>query len=183
MRRRQGGVLGMVLLAVGSLAAVPVPPGDEPRVDIELKAAAPAAADVYGLKLTAAIVNRGKAPVTLVLPGDGSDYGWRTPVLKWRVDGQVIKGGPRCGNINALRPGEVFVLRPGERKELGAWIGAPALLGAGKHRLTLEYANVPGLKWSGVPLGKHDAETMKRVQSSTAVRALSNAVMVEVRAK
>lgn len=178
MRTSSCAVLGMVLLTAGSLAAVPAPSDDGPRIEIELKAAAP------GPKLTAALINRGKAPVTLVLPGDGSESGWRTPVLTWRVDGAVPKAEfGRCGNVNALRPGEVFVLRPGERKELGSWIGQPASLTPGKHRLTLEYANVPGLKWKGVPLGKHDAETMKRVQTSTPVRTVSNAVTVEIRGK
>src|SRR5438270_13602482 len=32
---------------------------------------------------TAALVNDGPGPAPVVLPGDGSDYGWRTPVVRW----------------------------------------------------------------------------------------------------
>src|SRR5260370_24574724 len=35
------------------------------------------------------IVNRGKQEVTLVQPGDGSDCGWRTPIIEWVINGGV----------------------------------------------------------------------------------------------
>src|SRR5262249_30475095 len=62
-------------------------------------------------QITATITNRGKAPVTLVLPGDGSKWGWRTPLVGFssiRIDKDKPKHpatvplyrGGRCGNIN-----------------------------------------------------------------------------------
>jgi hypothetical protein len=35
-------------------------------------------------RFTATLVNRGKLKVTLVEPGDGSDCGWRTPLIPGR---------------------------------------------------------------------------------------------------
>ena len=34
-------------------------------------------------QITAIISNQGKMPVTLVVPGDGSESAWRTPVIGW----------------------------------------------------------------------------------------------------
>ena len=42
------------------------------------------------------LVNRGKADVTLIQPGDGSECGWRSPIVEWVIDGKV-PGRARCG--------------------------------------------------------------------------------------
>jgi len=59
-------------------------------------------------QVTATLVNRGKREVTLVEPGDGSDCGWRTPLVEWSR--RRRDNGGRCGNINALKEEEVFTL-------------------------------------------------------------------------
>ena len=131
------------------------------------------------------IINTGSVTITLVEPGDGSDRGWRTPILSWQVQlvGSDYKslGFGGCGNINALRPDEVFELKPGESRVL---VGFPSVSASqvGTYKLRLRYENDPNLEWSGIPLGEHDPNTMLRVRDSTTCVAISNEVEVEVTA-
>lgn len=136
------------------------------------------------------IKNAGKSDLTLVMPGDGSDCYWRTPVVGWSflsydLKGQhpiepLRRGGARCGNINALKSDEVFTLKPGETKVFNHWINFPYDLSPGKYRVVFYYSNIPQLKWSGIPLGKHDADAMIRVTQSTGIALVSNEVQLEV---
>ena len=145
-------------------------------------------------QITATITNKGKAPVTLVLPGDGSESGWRTPLVGFssvKMDKDkpqhpstvpLYRGG-RCGNINALKSNEVFTLAPGKSQDLSAWIGCPQLPEPGTYSVVFYYANDPNLKWRGVPLGKHDPDAMKRVQGSNKCLFISNELKLTVKAK
>jgi hypothetical protein len=136
-------------------------------------------------EILATITNDGKSAVTLVTPGDGSFMGRRTPRLSWLVadaDGNPVVRGPLvgCGNINALRAGEVFELHPGESADLVRWLGGP-YLETGVYRVRLRYENDPSLVWGGIPLGDHDAAEMKRVRASTRCNLVSNEIVFEVR--
>ncbi|HEX3315018.1 MAG TPA: hypothetical protein VHR72_09015 [Gemmataceae bacterium] len=150
-----------------------------PKLRIELKTTTPKVGPGVPLLFTADLVNDGKTPVTVVLPGDGSESGWRTPILRWKpaATTKVL----RCGNINALKPGEVIQLAPGKRVSISEWIGGPPLSGPGKYAVSLELENVPDLKWNGKPLGKHDPATMEKVRSSLPFKAVSNVVEIEMR--
>jgi hypothetical protein len=135
------------------------------------------------------IRNVGKDPVTLVMPGDGSHYRRRTPVVGWSCLPMDSKDqhsqelppsrGGSCGNINPLKPEEVFVLEPGDFREL-EWIGFPYWLSLGKYRMAFYYSNVPNLKWGGLPLGAHDEDAMRRIKGSTPISLVSNEVYVEI---
>jgi hypothetical protein len=132
------------------------------------------------------LVNSSDRPVTLVAPGDGSGVAWRTPVLQWSISSDMGYQAPqtvRCGNINPLRPDEVFTLAPGERRTLGQWV--PPIYGVtpATYTLRLSYINDPTLKWQGVELGPHDPATMQRVRESTPCRAVGNEVKVTVVSK
>ena len=129
----------------------------------------------------ATLVNRGKNEVMLVEPGDGSECGWRTPLVEWSR--QARYRGGRCGNINELRMDEVFVLRPGESRVLKEWIGRPYLSGPGKYPVSMSYKNQPDREWMGLPLGKHDSKAIERIRHSTAVSITSNTVVVVVERK
>jgi hypothetical protein len=146
------------------------------------------------LRTTTAVVEQGEQPqflvevvnltdraITLVQPGDGSESGWRTPIVHWLVEG-VSSPAPfrSCGNINALTAAEVFTLGPGQRAALDRWLGGPTLPRPGKYKVRLRYENKPGQKWAGVPLGPHDVTAMIRVRCSTPAVADSNAVEIEV---
>jgi hypothetical protein len=92
--------------------------GAEPFTrDLHISAKETSLAPAQQPQITATITNKGSAPVTLVLPGDGSESGWRTPVVgfssikvgkdkpKHPADVPRYRGG-RCGNINALIAGK-----------------------------------------------------------------------------
>jgi len=143
-------------------------------------------------KFTVAITNSGKADVTLVQPGDGSDCKMRTPVVGWSAipaddpkathpQEPPLYAGGRCGNINALQADEVFVLKPGERKALGGWFGAPSFPKRGKYRVVLYYFNLPNLQWSGLPLRRHDEKAMRQVKTSTKCELVSNELVFTVK--
>lgn len=164
--------------------------------DLVLKIEAPRAAIHVGgapdLKPT--IVNQGAKPVALVLPGDGSESKWRTPVVGWSVlsadelaqkhlpEVPVFHGG-RCGNINAIKLKEVFTLQPGESRSLGEWAGQPALAAPGRYRVVFYYQNIPDLKITGIPLGEHETGALDKIAHSTPCKLMSNEVVVEVLSK
>lgn len=141
--------------------------------------------------LEVTLVNRGKDPVTIVVPGDGSSCAWRTPRVGWSIlpaassalhpDETPLCTTPRCGNINALKSDEIRDLAPDASCELGEWIGLGGLrLEPGEYRVRFYYENVPSLEWSGMPLGKHEDGAMDRVQRSTPLRLRSDEFRVVV---
>jgi hypothetical protein len=82
-----------------------------------------------------------------------------------------------------LKSNEVFTLAPGKSKDLPDWIGSPQLPDAGTYSVVFYYANDPGLKWQGVPLGQHDPDAMKQVKKSHKCLLISNELKLTVRAK
>ena len=140
------------------------------------------------------ITNEGPAPVTLVSPGDGSNFHWRTPKVGWSAipmtdareehpdDTPVYRGG-RCGNINPIKLDEVFTLAPGESRELGEWVAPPQFLEAGEHRLVFYYENVPGASVDGLPLGDHDRGVLSKMRKSHPCKLRSKEIRVVVHPK
>jgi hypothetical protein len=137
------------------------------------------------------VTNIGDHTVTLVQPGDGSENGWRTPIIAWSVleESSGAKhpvaptpdAGPRmCGNINALRPEEVFDLARGETKELKDWISLEPFKMPGVYRVVFLYANRPLLEWKGIPLGEHDRTAMGLIRRSTEATLSSNELVFSV---
>jgi hypothetical protein len=190
------------LLAAGAVACADDKPAGDPAkagpdatgLVLEIKVDNAEATIGKPVKVTATVVNQGKEAVTLVQPGDGSDVGWRTPVVGWSAvkvasadakanhpDKPALDQSPRCGNINALKKDEIFTLEPGRKKDLAEWVGQPALPAPGTYKVVFYYANEPGRKWEGVPLGEHDAGAMARVQKSTSCRLKSNEVTITVK--
>ena len=140
-----------------------------------------------GATWAASIVNYSGETVVVVLPGDGSPYGWRTPIVKWNVVSEAVAieqhSRAGCGNINALRPDEVIKLRSGESVSINSYgLLAPSLPKSGTASVSLSYVNIPHLEWKGIPLGPHDPETMVRVRASTPLRLMSNTVRLEIEA-
>ena len=138
-------------------------------------------------KVDIIIANRGREPVVLVRPGDGSDRELRTPLVKWLVEPVPGVGDPagilrammNCGNINALRPGEVFTLASGESESFRTHVWA-TFSKPGKYRVRYEYENRPTMEWGGIVLGAHDEGAMRRVRESTACKLTSNEIIFTV---
>ena len=137
-------------------------------------------------EVRALIENRTSRNVTLVSPGDGSESGMRTPVISWRFfqrakkDGRPVKPFPsaRCGNMNAIRAEEIFVLKPGESKRINVDLASRAGYPEGKYRATLEYWNEPKRKRTG--LAQEDSKVIKSIEKSTPCKVVSNEIMVTV---
>jgi hypothetical protein len=95
-----------------------------------------------------ALTNRGAHSLKLVLPGEGSTEGMRTPDLTWTAideEGDVIDpvNLRRCGRINPVDASEVFTLAPGATRTIsGAWMD-PAGFDGGPYELSLRYKNDP----------------------------------------
>ena len=144
----------------------------------------PDAPALEGSHFLVELTNTGEEPVLLVEPGDGSAVGWRTPVVTWTVwrDDELLERPEyaRCGNINPLRPDEIFSLAPGESRIIGDWLPSIGIDRAGRYTLTLRYENDPDLVWQGVPLGPHDASAMRGVRQSSRCTVVSDRITVDV---
>ena len=132
------------------------------------------------------LLNTDPDTVTLVMPGDGSFWGRRTPLMDWEIR---VPGGPRlkrmplalCGNINPLRGDEVFKLPPGAQRTFRTAL--PEYYPYEKSRryqVRLSYENRPHLAWAGVLLGPHDANALRLLRDSTPCKLVSNTLELEV---
>lgn len=115
------------------------------------------------LRLTTRIENHGAESVMLCLPGEGSECGWRTPVVGWSDIGPndwatphpskpPLSCGRDCGNIGGLMPEQFCTLKPGESREILVWNPRIAYLPGhppGTYRLRFYYLNDPGMPWQG----------------------------------
>ncbi len=132
--------------------------------------------------------NNSAAPLTLVEPGDGSESGWRTPVVSWSVlpAKSVVKHPThatpghilRCGNMNPLAASEIFTLAPHQSRSLGGWLGVPPLRKPGRYRVKFFYANIPGQPW--VDEGQNDALLIQRVRRSSQCSLASNEIILTI---
>jgi len=131
----------------------------------------------YSLTLT----NTSEQPVQLVLPGDGSQVGWRTPILTWtaKSGGKPIAelAPARCGMMNAIEASEIFTLAPGASRTLVEWLGWPRYA-PGTYDLEVRYRNDPSL-------GAHKAsaapDVAAKLASSGACDVTSNAIRATFR--
>ncbi|MCA1593462.1 MAG: hypothetical protein LC754_12600 [Acidobacteria bacterium] len=139
------------------------------------------------------IKNQGDRAVRLVEIGDGSESGWRTPVVALSIikDDNAAQHPTEpstelkvrdCGNVNALKWGEVFRLAPGDTRELSAETWRPPFLEPGVYRVVVLYANRPSMSWfkGGIFSGRDNPLEMWRVQHSTEATAVSNEVVFTV---
>jgi hypothetical protein len=101
MRRQVTPVWLLCTLAASSLSA-PAPQVPDARLELRLRAVPPKVRRGQPVRWEVTVVNRGRKAATLVQPGDGSDCGWRTPIVEWLIDGKV-------GGEIEFRSGEVEV--------------------------------------------------------------------------
>lgn len=141
------------------------------------------------LPFSARVTNAGKRAVLLTQPGDGSESGWRTPVVGWSIlpvgDARLHPAlpprntTPRCGNVNTIRRDEVFVLNPGGSTAL-EYVGVPRFEAAGRYRIKFYYQNTPDTAPGGLPFEPHDAEALALMKKSTPCLLKSNELIVTV---
>lgn len=139
----------------------------------------------------AKVANHGNVAVTLVVPADGSESGWRTPVIGWsaiplnkKADKHPAEPPPfkgrDCGVVSAARREDIFTLGPGESREFSDWIFYPQFKQAGKYRVVFYYNNDPSLRVGGLTPRPHDEEAIQRMSKSTPCSLMSNEIVVEV---
>lgn len=183
MGRKQGLKASVTAVFAIALVSVARTFADDGRTDLLLGISAPSLHLKTGQRpeVRAEVFNPGPEPAVLVLPGNRSDSGDRTPIITWNV--KVVRQdrdpGPEpirllCGNINPLRADEVFVLEQDERRELGQWVILRPFRAPGIYEVQLKYENRPGLEWRGLPLGPHDPDAMERLRKSTPCVVESN---------
>jgi hypothetical protein len=142
------------------------------------------------IQLKVTITNRGPTPVTLVQPGDGSESGWRTPIIGWSVlsaDDEKARHPEtmpkigqigRCKNRNPFSLEELLVLKPGETKTIDyEWAALP--VGEGKQRVVFFYQNDPAVKWKGV--SADDPALLARVKDTIPCLLRSNEISIKVK--
>ena len=182
----------LFLFALGVMPVSCVGPSSRlASVSLRLNGPADVSLDENSASWSAALTNVGAGAADLVLPGDGSESGMRTPLVGWSVipTGDVrehprempVAEMARCGNINAIRSPGVVSLAPGETLDLGPWIGQPLFPGPGKYTVAFYYENRPDLPVTGIPLGVHDAGALSGIRRSAPCSARSNEVVVVVR--
>lgn len=137
------------------------------------------------------IKNVGDTAARLILPGDGSSVHRRTPIIGWSIveadSDQQHPQSPQlpdvvgiCGNMNPLDCNEIFMLYPGESRDLcdSEWVAFPRNVPAGDYRVVFYYINSPTLGWSDSQ--NHDHAAIAQAQSSTRVALVSNELCVVV---
>jgi len=121
------------------------------------------------------LVNEGEEPIMIVLPGDGSSVGLRTPIVRWShvrmSTGCSFMAGPTLDQIVTVQPQGRVPLR---------WLRPPQFDEPGTYTVTLEVENKPHMRWGGLPLGEHNPQAMEKVRQSHRFRALSNPVELTV---
>ena len=149
-----------------------------PQIDIVLATTTPVIQANQRPQFSISLINRGKKSVTLVKPGDGSLYGWRTPIISWSgINDDYLP--TRCGNINNPKKDEVFKIEPGKMIQLSGRIRPPLPLQPGTYQVAFNYENVPKLEWEGL-LGRPDWFAMRQVRNSTPFKGTSNTVTITV---
>jgi hypothetical protein len=133
------------------------------------------------LRVEAFLQNRGSRPVTLILPGDGSRMGRRTPVIEWLfTPGGKIRGFEGCGVLNAFRADEVFTLQPDETRIISQWVAPVELPPVSQCRAFLVYTNDPGLPFMGALQRPHDRAAIAQLLASDKCSVASNEIDITI---
>lgn len=140
------------------------------------------------------IGNKGRAPVLVVQPNDGSDWHWRTPHTGWAVKETNDKTAwpakpsvakdPRYGNMNPLTDKELVSLKPGQSVELDqSWLHQkPVFKKPGKYKVVFYYWHTNANPASGPELPTNASTAIKdRIMASEPYRLRSNELIITVK--
>lgn len=139
------------------------------------------------------IVNKGREPMLVVQPNDGSDWHWRTPYTGWATKlvsdtsewpAKPTKATlPRCGNMNSLTDKELVSLQPGGSVVLDqSWLSQrPEFSTPGKYKVVFYYWHVNSDPAKGLKSPHSDPSVRGRVMASEAYRLRSNEVVITVK--
>ena len=156
------------------------------KIDLRITAQKSSVGVLEGVWVNAVLTNKGSKLLRLVLPGDGSEDAWRTPIIKWNV--QVLdrpqpehnSKSYRCGNIDALKWGEVFHLYPNQIRAFDRQVDRSLMFQPGTYKISMVYINDPSKDWDGLPLGFHNLLEMCFVHHSTRCEVISNEIIITI---
>jgi len=140
--------------------------------------------------LSATIENVGSRSAVLMMPGDGSYDGWRTPRIKWSLlsanapqakhtPPSLVRRFRQCGVLDPRRPGDIFTLASGEHRLVDS-ISVNDLPGkSGQYRIVFYYQNDPRGK-TGIP-GYAAPDVLEQVRQSTPCLLMSNELILTMK--
>lgn len=134
-------------------------PDEALSLDVEVKGL-PRGKAGEAIELKVKLKNTSQEPVQVVLPGDGSESGWREPHVYYSVEkreGQDWKelaphGIARCGLYDSIWQDDVRTLAPGASVDAGGWLPGPQAsfqLAPGTYRFRLHYDYAAGKNSKG----------------------------------
>lgn len=136
-------IFGLLGLTGCSRSAEEVHSPSEVKMRIKLHTETPMIRSGMIPRFVVHLVNDCAEPITVVLPGDGSLAGERTPIVRWNPPIQLREG---CGTKDPLRADELVTIRAGESYPIkNLWISQPDLKAAGTHQVSVELENAPDL--------------------------------------
>jgi hypothetical protein len=128
-----------------------------------------------GPEITARLTNNGERVVRLVMPGDGSLAGWRTPLIQWTfIPDPALIGlrlrGRIALHVRGITQEDVFTLAPGQSRDLDHWILPRIFPGAPDFAASITYSNDPTVALHGVPSSYDDVAVAMVRESDISVR-------------
>jgi hypothetical protein len=135
-----------------------------------------------GPEITARLTNNGERVVRLVMPGDGSLAGWRTPLIQWTFTPDPALIGLRLRgrielHIQGIRQEDIFTLGPGQSRDLDHWILPRIFPSAPKFAASITYSNNPTIALRGFP-SSYDDVAVAMVDESDQCSVHSNEIRV-----
>ena len=132
-----------------------------------------------------------KDTILIVQPGDGSNVGWRTPIIRWSViDLTEEKPHPdtlpelqrriaRCGNMNGLSRKDIVRLQPIHGIKL-KWVNNPKIpRKTGKYSVRFYYQHKPDSEWIMKDYSEHEGKKIIR-EKTEEMLLISNELVFEV---
>ena len=140
-----------------------------------------------GIEVT--LRNEGRDPVVLVLPGEGSNVGARTPLIDWVIrdkEGHLLEreGLVFCGQRKELNSEAVFRLGPHEERRFKSEIPETYPYEKGrKYLVTFKYENRPDMKWppASMTWAPDDPDAVQRLANSTPCQLVCNTIEVKLK--
>ena len=177
---------------VGASASSREPAGSEAdSVVVTLHVALPTNPVEVGSSVStiATLSNVGRVAATIIQPGDGSRWGWRTPFVGWSLirEGDDAEhpdawpgppAGWRCGNVNGLWRDQIVTLYPGQSVTLSSWCNLGVIDEPGEYRAVMYYWNRPD--FGPTAIHSYHESVLPHIRASTPLELVSNEVVVRV---
>jgi len=181
-------VIALFLIVCGLIGCNDPAPPAEPPAEPSAKIEAVLSTTTTSVEVTAPVLfdltltNRTSEPMVVMRPGDGSEWGWRTPYIERIIrdeTGKVVTWpvGGRCGNTDPMLKEDMAMLQPGESVtwKNGAWIRDFSYT-PGKYTVSLAYHHDPAVEFL---FAGADMPGLEPMRQSKPFSVVTNAVNIE----